>query len=161
MGLMPGTQISLQNNASNATLVSSNGTFSFTTPVAHHGSYSVSVQTQPIGQLCGISGASGADVVANVANVNVICRSIDTISGTVAGLSLGDEITLQNNLANDTIINFNGPFTLNSEVAYDAVYNVTVSAQPSGKTCTVNNGSGAGVIAKLSITCSNVPHTIS
>jgi hypothetical protein len=84
-----------------------------------------------------------------------------TISGTVMGLMPGTQISLQNNLANDTIINFNGPFTLNSEVAFDAVYNVTVSAQPSGKMCTVNNGSGAGVVANLSITYSNVPHTIS
>jgi hypothetical protein len=158
MGLMPGTQLSLQNNASNATLVSSNGNFSFTTPVAHHGSYSVSVETQPTGQLCIISGARGVGIVANVDNVNVICRSIYTISGTLAGLSLGDEITLQNNSVNDTTINFNGPFTLNSEVAYDAGYNITVSVQPSGKICTVNNGSGTGVAANLSITCSNVPN---
>ena len=161
MGLMPGTQLILNNNASNATIASSNGNFSFTTPVAYNGSYRVSVATQPTGQICIVSGGSGSGVVANVGAVNVICRSIQTISGTVAGLSLGDELSLQNNLVNDTTINFNGPFTFNTEVAYELGYHITVSAQPSGKVCTVNNGSGTGVVTNLSITCSNLPHTIS
>ena len=152
---MTGNVLTLNNNASDTTTLSANGNFSFSTPVAYNGSYIVTVATQPTGQLCSVNGASGAGVIANVDNV--ICRNNDVIRGTVSGLSLGEQVTLQNNLGNDNTLDFNGPFTFGPEAVDSAGYDVTVSVQPSGKVCTVYNGKGTGVAAYLSVTCSNIP----
>jgi len=75
-GLTPGESITLQNNAGDNLTVSSNGTFSFATPVAGGKSYSVTILTppsSPIAQTCTVSNATGAITVAPVTNVTVNC----------------------------------------------------------------------------------------
>ena len=55
------------------TPVGSNGAFTFATPVAFNGSYAVTVGTQPTGQVCTVSNASGSGVTTNVSTVQVNC----------------------------------------------------------------------------------------
>ncbi len=83
------------------------------------------------------------------------------IGGTATGLSPGDSISLLLNGANALTINANGNFTFPTPVA--STYAVTVSMQPAGKTCTVSNGSGAGITASVSniaVTCSATTYTV-
>ncbi|MCE1181474.1 MAG: lactonase family protein [Rhodocyclales bacterium] len=77
-GLASGTQITLNNNAADPTIVTANGSFTFATPVAYNGSYAVTVGTQPTGQTCTVSNDTGAGVAANVTNVAVICVTTPT-----------------------------------------------------------------------------------
>ena len=163
-GLAAGQQVTLLNNGGNAKVVAANGAYTFTTAVAANGTYAVTVGTQPTGQTCSVANGSGAGVTANVTNANVTCSSITfTIGGTVTGLGAGEQVTLNNNGADATIVAADGAYTFATPVPFNGDYAVTVGTQPAGKTCSVANGTGAGVTANVSnanITCSAITFTI-
>ena len=165
-GLASGQQVTLVNAGGMADqqTVTADGSFTFGTSVAFNGSYAVTVATQPTGQTCTVSNGSGAGVTANIANVTVNCSTNTyTVSGTVAGLAGGRQVTLRNNGANPTTVNANGAFSFSTQVAYNGAYAVTVGTQPTGQTCTVSNGSGTvtGAVTNVSVTCSTNTYTVS
>ncbi|MDM0111460.1 beta-propeller fold lactonase family protein [Variovorax sp. J22R133] len=157
-GLAAGQQVTLRNNAADATVVTANGAFSFAAPVAYNGSYAVTVATQPVGQVCTVNGGSGAGVTGDVGNVAVQCSTTThSIGGTVSGLASGEQVTLNNNGADPATVNANGSFTFNTPVVHGSNYNVTVLTQPAGQTCTVINGTGThvtGNITSVGVACS-------
>jgi N-acetylneuraminic acid mutarotase len=71
-GLTTGSVV-LADNGGNALTLSSNGTFAFTTPLAQGTTYAVTVSTQPSGQVCTLSAASGTVGAGNVTTVRLIC----------------------------------------------------------------------------------------
>lgn len=73
-GLSTGTLV-LQNNGTNSTSITVNGSFTFTTELTSGSNYSVTVQTQPSGLVCTISNGSGTIASSNVTNVSVSCGS--------------------------------------------------------------------------------------
>lgn len=72
-GLGVGQQVTLKNNAAESVTLKANGAFNFLTPVAYNGSYTVTVGTQPTGQICTVNSGSGSNVTANVSSVSVAC----------------------------------------------------------------------------------------
>jgi len=80
------------------------------------------------------------------------------ISGTVIGLSNGNELVVQNNDTNTTVVSVNGNFSFATPVSVQESYSVTVLTQPSSQICTVLNGNGTGAMVNLSITCVPVPY---
>ncbi len=79
---LTGTGLVLQLDGSDNLVISSNGSFTFSTTVASGGTYSVTVYTQPTSptQVCPVANGSGA-ASANVSNVQVACSSITTAPG--------------------------------------------------------------------------------
>lgn len=80
------------------------------------------------------------------------------ISGTVIGLSNGNELVVQNNDTNTTVVSVNGNFSFATPVSVQESYSVTVLTQPTSQICTVLNGTGTGAMVNLSITCVPVPY---
>ena len=80
------------------------------------------------------------------------------ISGTVIGLSNGNELVVQNNDNNTTVVSVNGNFSFATPVSDQESYSVTVLTQPTSQICTVLNGNGTGAMVNLSITCVPVPY---
>jgi hypothetical protein len=79
-----------------------------------------------------------------------------TVGGTVSGLS-GSGLVLQNNGGDDLSISADGTFTFATQIANGANYAVTVKTEPTGQTCTVDNGSGtvaSANVTNVSVTCS-------
>jgi len=72
-GLSAGESVVLEDNGGNATTVSANGPFTFSTSIAYQSPYAVTVATQPAGETCGMTHGSGTTPAANVTNVAVIC----------------------------------------------------------------------------------------
>jgi hypothetical protein len=75
-GLTPGESITLQNNSGDNLTLSSNGPFTFATPVAGDRAYSVTILTSPsspIHQACTLSNETGTVTAAPVTNVTVNC----------------------------------------------------------------------------------------
>ncbi len=64
------------------------------------------------------------------------------VSGNLSGLGNGKSVTLQNNASDDLVVSQNGRFSFVKALNSGSAYAVTVSRQPDGQTCTVNNGSG-------------------
>jgi hypothetical protein len=163
-GLAPGSRVVLENNGGDALTLSSNGRFSFVSPVAFNGKYAVTVGEEPVGAICTVQHASGAGVTANVNSVAVTCSPLTfTVSGTLSGLVGGTQVTLENNAADALTLSANGKFTFATPVAQLGAYNITVSGEPVGQTCSVTNGQGTHVIANVSnvtVACSTANYTI-
>lgn len=158
---LQGTVI-LENNGGDALTLTADGPFSFPTALPSGSPYLVTVQTQPATQTCTVNNGSGVIVNANVSNITVTCSTnARTVGGTVSGLS--GTVVLQNNGADNLVINANGPFTFSMPVAQGATYNVTVFTQPATQTCSVINGSGtagASNITNVQVTCADNAFTV-
>lgn len=163
-GLPAGAKVVLDNNGADALTVSANGPFSFGTSVAFNGKYSVTVATEPTGAICTVQRGSGAGVTANVSSIAVMCSPTTfTVSGALSGLVNSTQVTLENNGADPLNLSANGPFNFSTPVAKSGAYNVTVSSQPVGQTCSVTNGQGNNVTANVSnvtVACSTATYTI-
>ena len=70
----------LQDNGGDDLSVSSNGAFTFATPLATGAAYNVTVKTNPSGQTCSVSGGTGTVASANVTSVAVTCTTSTTTS---------------------------------------------------------------------------------
>lgn len=93
--------------------------------------------------LAGCGGTSDFDATDN------------TIGGTITGMWPGAEVRLNNNGADDLLLSENGNFTFKTSVKMGGAYAVTVEGQPTGGTCTVENGSGTATaqITDVSVSC--------
>lgn len=153
----------LQNNGVSPQPFSSDGSFTLATGLTTGTAYDVTVQSQPLDQICSVSNGVGTINDANVTDVTVTCSTnAYTVGGTVSGLS-GTVILLNNGGDADTITN-NGAFTFTIPVAEDSFYNVTVGTQPSGQTCTVTHGSGrmgGSDVTNVSVSCATNTTTLS
>lgn len=86
-----------------------------------------------------------------------------TVGGTVSGLT-GAGLVLRNNGTDNLSVAANAAaFTFPAPVNAGSAYNVTVFAQPAGRTCTVTNGSGTAStnVTNVAVTCvATVTYTI-
>jgi hypothetical protein len=164
-GLTSGQNVGLELNGAGAITVSSSGQFMFPNLVSASQTYSVTIASQPQGQVCTVANGSGAATAGNVSNVQVTCTTKTfTLSGTLAGLAAGSSVVLKDNGADAVTLTANGPFSFTTPVAFDGRYAVTVSTEPADATCTVQHGTGAGVTAdvtSIGVTCSPVTFTLS
>jgi hypothetical protein len=156
-GLAGGMQVTLDDNGADALTLTSDRAFTFTTPVAAQGSYRVTVGTQPVGQTCSVSSGAASNVLKNITSVRVICSTDTyTISGSVAGLASGAQVTLDDNGADALTVAADGSFTFPTPIPYGGSYAVTVGTQPNGQYCTVADATGSNVIAGqsgVSVSC--------
>src|SRR3984957_11001943 len=86
-----------------------------------------------------------------------------SIAGTITGLSAAG-VVLQNEGGDSLAVSANSPsFRFETQVAAGGTYNVTVSVQPAGLTCTVSHGSGSNLAApvtNVSVVCNPVSYTL-
>lgn len=81
---LTGTAILIMNGTDNLS-VSSNGAFTFLTPLAEGSSYNVTVGTQPAGQTCSVTNGSAVLGNSNVTNVAITCSTNTYTVTTSAG----------------------------------------------------------------------------
>jgi hypothetical protein len=144
--------------------VSSGATsFTFTNSLASGTSYAVTVQSSPSGQTCSVANGTGTIGSANVSNVVVTCSDqAYTIGGTVSGLN-GSGLVLANGADHLTVSSGATSFTMNGQVAFSSTYQLTVLTQPTGLSCSVQNGTGtmgAANVTNIAVTCSDQPYTL-
>ena len=149
----------MQDNGGDDVAVSTNGAFTFNTPLAGGSNYNVTVKTQPSSpaQTCSVANASGV-ATANITNISVTCSTVTyTIGGALSGLSSGT-VVLQNNGGDNLSLKANGTFTFATQVAAGSTYNVIVMTQPTGQSCTVGSGTGTanGNVTIVVVTCATV-----
>ena len=94
-GLTSESQVTLLNDGANP-VTTTDGSFSFSTPVAASGAYNVTVGTQPTGQTCTVTNGSGLASAMNVTNVAVACAANTyTIGVSVTNLETGGQLVLE------------------------------------------------------------------
>lgn len=89
----------LQNNGSDNLTVNANGAFTFASRVASGSAYAVTVLTQPAGQTCTLSGASGT-TSGDVSNVSVACAATPPVCGGGTTLCGGVCVNTQTSASN-------------------------------------------------------------
>jgi 6-phosphogluconolactonase (cycloisomerase 2 family) len=157
VGLDPGASLTILNNNADPLTLTTNGSFTFSTPVANDSSYSVTINKQPNNQICSVANYTANHLAAPVDNVTIVCNKTGyTISGTISGLRTGTPsgptaliARLLNNDGDPLIVDSDGAFTFASKVALHQGYTVTLQAQPLNKFCTVTNGSGSDVTSNV------------
>jgi hypothetical protein len=162
-GLKSGDTLTLLNNGKDALKLKANGTFAFKTALASKAGYDVTVGTQPVGQVCAVTGAKGTVAAADIKSVLVKCVSEFTIGGKVSGLAAKAEVILLDDSGNPLPVKANGTFTFTKVLLTGATYKVTVGTEPAGETCVVTGGTGKVASANIKtvvVTCKLKPYTI-
>ncbi len=150
----------LQNNAGDNLSVSSDGAFTFATPIDDATTYAVTVFTQPTNQTCAVTSGSGTVSGANVTNVVVTCTTNTattfTVGGTITGLV--GTVTLQNNGGDDITLSADGAYTFPTALADGAAYSVSalLASQPVGYHCSPVFATASGTIATANVTNADV-----
>jgi 6-phosphogluconolactonase (cycloisomerase 2 family) len=152
----------LHDNGGDALTISSNGAFTFATPLANAATYAVTVATQPTGQTCSVAGGSGTVASAAVTTVAVTCVTNPpptySIGGNVTGLT--GTLKLTDNGTDTLTLTGNGAFTFATQLLSGATYAVTIGTQPSGQVCTVSAGTGSvgnANVTSVAVACADAP----
>ena len=159
-GLEANESVVLQNNAGDDLTLAADGSFTFPSSLNFGDAYDVTVLTQPPApsETCTVSNGSGTMPANDINSVSVTCAvNTYTVGGTLAGLFSGGSVVLQVNGSHDQTLTVDGNFVFPA-LADGTAYTVTVATQPTGQTCTVNNGSGtlAGAnISNVTVSCVN------
>lgn len=98
---------------------------------------------------------------ASTLNITQGSERSNTLGGVATGL-IGT-VVLQNNGSDTLPLSGDGLFVFDDTIPPGSTYNVTVLTQPSGQTCTVNNGMGtmgAAPIRNVRVSCSTVTRTV-
>lgn len=131
----------LQNNGADDQTITTDGSYTFSAPVAQGAPYSVTVLTQPVTQTCTVSNGSGTMGGANVTNVNVSCVTNNSTMTT----SLSDLLLKTNGNARTITVTNTGANTIAGLV-------VTNPSFPSGTTAITDCGSTLAAAATCTIT---------
>lgn len=153
----------LTNGLSNVRPSSSATSFTFPLKQAANSSYSVSVSTNPEGQTCTVSNGSGTISTSSITNVSVTCQQTPgQLSGTISGLTTSG-LKLTNGSEEITISSGATTFAFSNRVAAGSSYSASVSAQPTGKTCSISNATGtmnSSGVNNVQVTCANLAYTL-
>jgi alpha-tubulin suppressor-like RCC1 family protein len=164
-GLAAGNSVELQNNGGDTLILSSNGAFTFSTPLQDGSSYAVTVSNQPTSpnQTCTVSQGNGNLAGADVSDIAVACTTNTyTVGGTLSGLGAGKSVLLRNNGGDDLSLNANGSFVFSTALDDGSAYSVSVATAPNGQTCSITQGSGAlagANVSNVQVSCSDATLT--
>jgi uncharacterized repeat protein (TIGR03803 family) len=150
-------------NATAVSVPSGASSQSLATSLVSGASYSVTIQSQPTGQMCTVMGGSGTIGSASVTNVVVTCSAQTySVGGAISGLISGG-LVLANGSDSLAVTAGAQSFTLPTPVAYNGAYSVTVQMQPLGLTCAVSNGAGTmggAPITNIAVSCAPNSYSI-
>ena len=153
---LTGTLELYNNGGDDLTITAGSTNFTFAPNYGSLAAYNVTVKTQPAGQTCTVTNATGSLSNANITNVSINCvTTAYTIGGTVSGAT--GSVTFSNNLESTTVSG-NGAFTFPTPQTNGTNYFGFVTSSPSGQGCWVVNGSGtiAGAnVTNFNVNCGN------
>lgn len=153
-GLSANTTLLLVNNGAETIAVKGSGGFKFTYPVASGAPYSVVKFADPNGGVCTVANGSGtiAQDAVDISNVAVTCQPAVIgllqyhVGVTVSGLATGNTVSFADAKGNILKASANGLSVFAASYSplelHGASYAVTVSANPTGQTCTLTNNTG-------------------
>jgi hypothetical protein len=127
--------------------------FTMPTAVAYGSRYTVSVQTQPAGLTCTVSGGTGTVPASAVTTVTCASTSY-TLGGSISGLTTSG-LVLTDGMDSLSVSANATQFSMPNALAYGSNYAVTIQDQPSHGACQITNGTGAvtGDVSTVQVTC--------
>jgi hypothetical protein len=147
----------LANGSDTVNVVANATSFVLPTLVANGSSYKVTVATQPSGEACAVSDATGTVSGAAVTNVAVTCTDQPfNLGGSISGLT-STGLVLANGTDTLNVTSGVTVFTMPMPVDFNSTYTVRVQTQPTGLTCNVSHGTGtmpASAVTSVTVACS-------
>ena len=162
-GLVAGDTVVLQNNSGDDLTVAADGAFTFAISLTNAAPFAVTVLTQPAApsEICEITNGTGTVQAANYDKAGVVCTTdAFSVGGQLTGLNSGETIGLQNNGGDSLSLTADGSFVFSTQIADGARYDISITQQPAGQTCSVTSGSAtvAGATANgAMVSCSASP----
>jgi len=126
-----------------------NNTQTFPTAYASGTTYAVTIQTQPTGQTCTLSGNASGTITANT-TVTATCISNFTLSVTASGLV--GTLVVQDNQSDQLTFTTNNTQTFTKAYANGTSYSVSIVTQPTGQTCTLSGNASGTISANTTVT---------
>ena len=164
-GLNASGLVLTDNGGDNLTVASGSSSFTFATQLTSGSTYDVAVGTQPTGETCTVSNATGT-ATANITTVGVSCSATTyTVAGTITGLSNAG-LKLLDYTGGETLSVSAGQtsYQFTQPVPYGTQVQVTVAAQPSLETCTAGtsnfNGPITANVTTDTFSCSTLTATV-
>ncbi|MGJ8662458.1 MAG: choice-of-anchor Q domain-containing protein [Marinicella sp.] len=162
-GLASSNSATLQNNGMDDLTLKNNGTFVFFVPISDGSGYNVTVSSQPTSpnQMCTASNGSGTINGDDVADVSVLCVTVQYfVGGSMIGLLPGNSVVLEINNNDEITITEDGPFVFPSGLDDGSGFDVQVISEPTApiQNCVVSMGSGAingDDVTDLEVVCDN------
>ena len=162
--------LTLVDNSTDSVTVTANGAFAFPTALVDQASYDVTVMGEPTGQTCTVAGAAGTIATAAVTSVQVTCTNnpppsptLYTLGGQVSGLTGSLVLQAYSTGELPLTISANGAFAYPAALAMGTAYNVQVTTQPAGQTCSVTAGTGTigtSDVSNLAVTCAATTYSV-
>lgn len=142
-------------------------TFAFHELIGNDEEFEVKIATPPTGAKCTLADNKGKSGAFNITSIIITCATNTyDLGGTITGLDSGS-LVLVNGSDRATVTAGAPGATIGfkmSKVADGAPYGVTVLTQPSGRTCSVENGvntMGTAEVANIKVTCKPAAATLS
>lgn len=161
-GLSASGLVLQDNGGDNLTLSSGASSFTFATKLTSGTAYSVTVLTQPTGETCSVASGTGT-ITADVTSVSISCSTNTyTIGGNISGLTTSGLVLQDNGGDSLTVNSGSSTFTFATKLDYGATYDVTVSSQPTGETCSVSSGTGtvSNTVTSVGVSCSTNTYAV-
>ena len=155
-GLAANSSLTITDGGSGALIVSTNGAFTFKTPLAAGTSYAAVITAAPALQACTVTNGTGTVSSAAVSSIAVNCVGPFSVGGHVSGLSPNASLTIIDNGTDVLTVSANGSFTFSTSLKPGASYAAAISALPSGEKCGLTGSSGTVATSSytgISITC--------
>ncbi len=145
---LTGSGLVLQNNGTDNLVVSSDGTFTFPTPLPSGSQYDVSVLSPPINPYedCVVLNGKGATADSDIGSIAIACTVTTSpthaVGGTVTGVS--GTLVLEDNGRDDLTITADGPFKFPLQIPSGSSYSVTTKSATGtqSQACTFTNATG-------------------
>jgi hypothetical protein len=131
----------VQDSQSDLLTFTTNNTQTFAKSYASGSTYSVTVQTQPVGQTCTLSSNASGTITSNVTVTATCAATTYTVSVAVTGLS--GTVILQDDQGATLTFTGNNTQTFSNTYASGAAYTVSVTTQPSAQSCIPTYASGS------------------
>jgi hypothetical protein len=125
----------VQDSKSDSLTFTTNNTQTFASTYASGSTYSVTVQTQPIGQTCTLSSNASGTITANT-TVTATCTAGTNLVLSVAVTGLSGSVTMQDDQGDTLTFNSNTTQTFAKTYTNGATYTVYVTGQPTSQSCT-------------------------
>lgn len=133
----------LTNKGKDLPLTTAVNTFTFTDLVANDSEFEILVKSNPVGQVCTPSNNKGRANYYSYTQTIITCTTdLYALGGTVNGLKNAGLVLANGSITVAVPANAT-TFTFGKTVPNKLPYGITILAQPTGQTCTVQNGAGA------------------
>jgi hypothetical protein len=138
------------------TVTAGSPTFAFPELLKNDEDFEVTIKSAPPSADCTVVNGKGRTGAFNITNIQVNCVTHTyELSGTISGLGDADGLVLNNGDDRVPVEKNKTSFSM-AKVAEGSLYGITVLAQPTGRKCSVQNGTGAmgaANVTNVQVTC--------